>query len=70
MKAGQQLSRAEAWDILDKLAASLAREAVLREALENLVHHPAFDRAYISKELAAKLDAARAALALQQETLP
>jgi predicted RNA-binding Zn-ribbon protein involved in translation (DUF1610 family) len=45
-----------------ELTSALAREAGLRVALESLAHHPAFDRRYISKDLAEKLDAARAAL--------
>ena len=40
----------------------LAREAALRAALESFVKHPAFDPRYISKELAAKLNAGKAAL--------
>ena len=48
-----------------ELAAALAREAGLREALKNLVDHPAFDRNYISAELASKLDAGAAALGVK-----
>jgi len=48
-----------------ELAAALAREAGLREALKNLVDHPAFGRNYISAELASKLDAGAAALGVK-----
>jgi len=48
--------------LIKQLDAAHVREAGLRDALEILVSHPAFDRAYISKELASKLDAAITAL--------
>jgi len=48
-----------------EMTAALAREAGLREALKNLVDHPAFDRNYISAELASKLDAGAAALGVK-----
>ena len=45
-----------------QLKEALADNAKLRAALADIADHPAFDREYISKELGAKLDAARAVL--------
>ena len=62
------LKSAEYWQMRHALVTAsrnnaVTREMALRDALQGLVQHPAFDRAYISKELASKLDAALAAMA-------